>query len=220
MSISEKVVVLSGPSGCGKGTVLDELNILCGDRIHVARSVTTRAPRSSSEDGYFFVTKEQFHSLMEQNRLLETNLYSGSRHLYGTLRSELETGAECTILEIDVNGLMQLRACGLFPEKGCLTGIFLAPPSAEELLRRLRGRNTESPETILSRLKTAVEEVAQLHRYDHVLITDVPAQDTAQNLMQIIFGDARSLSPCSFDPARFIRDTEELLRQLESAPIR
>ena len=162
--------MIAGPSGVGKGSVVNGL--LAGDRERLARSVsvTTRAPRPSERDGvdYRFVTDEAFDRQIADDSLLEWAEVVG--HRSGTPREAVEralTAGLDVILEIDVQGARQVRE----RVPGALL-IFLAPPSPGELERRLRGRGTESDERIALRLATADEELAQRSWFDHVVVND------------------------------------------------
>ena len=140
--------MISGPSGCGKGTVLKE--VMKKQNLYYSISMTTRQPREGEVDGvhYHFVSKEQFETLIAQNGVLEHAEYCGN--YYGTPREAVETmrnEGKDVILEIEVVGAAQVR-------ENCpdAVSIFIAPPSIAELKRRLYGRGTESEETIQERI--------------------------------------------------------------------
>ncbi len=164
------LIVLSGPSGVGKGTVRKELFTQPDTNYEYSVSMTTRSPREGEVDGtdYFFKTREDFESLIEQNKLLEYAEYVGN--YYGTpldyVNETLDAGRD-VFLEIEVVGAAQVRAIapdGLF--------IFLAPPSLSALEDRLVGRGTETSEVIQSRVLKAREELEMMNLYDYVVEND------------------------------------------------
>lgn len=164
-----KLLVISGPSGTGKSTVIGHLmEIRPGLEFSV--SATTRAPRPGEVDGreYFFVTHERFDEMVNNGELLEHATFVGNS--YGTPRSQVEQRLEqgiTVILDIEVQGAAQVKAS--MPE--AIT-VFLAPPSLEALEERLRGRGTETEEKILSRLETARQELLLAPTYDYTVVND------------------------------------------------
>lgn len=163
------LVVLSGPSGSGKGTVLQQA-MLQNDNIEVSVSVTTRAPREGELDGvnYYFSTPEAFQKRLEEDGFLEWAEFCGN--FYGTPRDKIEqrlSQGKDVVLEIEVQGAMKVRAA--FPEAVL---IFNLPPSLEELKNRLTGRQTEPPEIVEKRMNTAVWELSQAGNYDYVIVND------------------------------------------------
>ncbi len=163
------IVVVSGFSGTGKGTLMKRLTAEY-DRYMLSVSMTTRQPREGEVDGreYFFTTDEHFEELIREGKFIEHAGYCG--HYYGTPRDfvdrSLEAGKD-VLLEIEVQGALQVLE--IYPEALL---IFVAAPSIEELKKRLNGRGTEDPETIARRLERAKEEVKYIDRYDHLLIND------------------------------------------------
>lgn len=164
------LIVLSGPSGVGKGTVRKELFTQPNTNYEYSVSMTTRSPREGEVDGadYFFKTREDFEKLIEANKLLEYAEYVGN--YYGTpldyVNETLDAGRD-VFLEIEVVGAAQVRAIapdGLF--------IFLAPPSISALEDRLIGRGTETSEVIQSRVRKAREELEMMNLYDYVVEND------------------------------------------------
>lgn len=163
-----RLIVFSAPSGCGKGTMLAE--IVKNGNYHCSISATTRQPRNNEKNGvnYYFITNEEFEQKIKDGAFLE---YAGyCDHYYGTLLSEvddyLEKGID-VILEIEVQGafkVMQKR-----PEA---VSIFVAPPSIEELRRRLKKRGTETDEVIEKRVSEATNELAQAKKYDYIIVND------------------------------------------------
>lgn len=176
------LVVVSGPSGTGKGTVLNEF-FKTQENVHLSISATTRGPRPGEVDGvsYFFMSKEAFLELKAQNGFLENAEFCGN--FYGTPREKvlekLDSGMD-VILEIEVQGAMQVKAS--YP---AAVLIFVVPPSFEELRNRLYGRQTESEEVIEKRLCTAKEELKLIDKYDYILLNDTP-QNAAKRLSVII----------------------------------
>ncbi len=164
------LIVLSGPSGTGKGTVCGLVRQHLGERVEYSISATTRKPRNGEENGreYFFYSKKEFEALREQNGFLEwAQVYD---NYYGTPRAFVEkvlaSGKDC-ILEIDPQGALQVRKA---TEDAVL--VFIAPPSLEELRRRLTGRGTESAEEVEKRLSCAEGELAYRNQYDYIIIND------------------------------------------------
>ena len=170
MSKKGQLIVVSGPSGVGKGTVLGAY--LAG-RENVAYSVsaTTRAPRPGEQDGvhYFFLSREEFESTAQNGGMLEYASYNGN--YYGTPKAPVEQkraqGID-VILEIEVQGALQVK-------KACPDAlmIFVAPPGFDELQSRLTGRHTEDEETVQKRLK-------QAYHYDYVVVNDTVSQAVDQ----------------------------------------
>lgn len=177
------LILISGPSGTGKGTVCDLLRQKHPE-ISYSISATTRQPRPGEQDGvnYYFYTKEKFQEMIEQDQLLEWAEVYGN--FYGTPKQKvidrLEAG-EDILLEIDTQGalnVMKVMPEGLF--------IFLLPPSLEELAARLKGRGTETEESLHRRLGAAVDEIKLATQYRYVVVNDKveDAQDTIANIIE------------------------------------
>ncbi len=164
------LIVLAGPSGVGKGSVVERLRSRDPDGLAYSVSVTTRAPRPGEIDGvaYRFVSDDAFDQMIANDELLEWAEIVG--HRSGTparfVDDMLAQGRD-VILELDVKGAQQVKAA--VPE-ACL--IFLLPPSFEELEQRLRGRGTESPDAVERRLATARWELQQEGWFDHRVVND------------------------------------------------
>lgn len=176
------LVVLSGPSGSGKGTVLKQA-MRSNPNIEVSVSVTTRAPREGEIDGvnYYFLTPEAFQNLLAEDGLLEWAEFCGN--FYGTPREKIEqrlNEGKDVVLEIEVQGAMKVRAA--FPDAVL---VFNLPPSFEELKNRLTGRQTEPPEVVEKRLNTAVWELSQAENYDYVIVND-NVEDAANAFLSIL----------------------------------
>ena len=166
MSKKGLLIVISGPSGVGKGTVVKELMSIRPD-MHISVSATTRTKREGEIDGvnYHYLTEEEFFGIKENDGFVEFAQFCNN--YYGTLKSEvlekLESGIN-VILEIEVQGAMNVRR--KYPEG---VFIYIMPPSLAELRARLMGRNTEPPEVIEERLKTATWEFTHLDKYNYIV---------------------------------------------------
>jgi guanylate kinase len=176
------LVVIAGPSGVGKGTVHARVREALPDSV-LSVSATTRPARPHERDGvdYRFVDQEGFEAMVSGDELLEWAEYAD--HLYGTPRAAVEAAVadgRTVVLDIEVQGAVQVRDRD--PEALL---IFLAPPSFEELERRLRGRGTEDEEYLARRLAIAHEEVAQRDRFDVVVVNDDLDRCVAQVLAAI-----------------------------------
>lgn len=177
------LILISGPSGTGKGTVCDLLRQKYPE-ISYSISATTRQPRPGEQDGvnYYFYTKEKFREMIDQGQLLEWAEVYGN--FYGTPKQKvldrLDAG-EDILLEIDTQGalnVMKVMPEGLF--------IFLLPPSLEELAARLKGRGTETEESLHRRLGAAVDEIKLATKYRYVVVNDEveDAQETIANIIE------------------------------------
>ena len=162
------LTVISGFSGVGKGTIVKEL--VSSGEYALSVSATSRSPRTGEENGreYFFLTREEFKSMINDNGLIEWAEYVGN--FYGTPRKYTEeklAAGENVILEIEPQGAMKVKK--QYPEAVL---IFVVPPSANELERRLTERGTEDKNTIRKRLKRAAEETEFIENYDYIVIND------------------------------------------------
>lgn len=163
------LIVVSGFSGAGKGTLMKAL-LSHYDNYALSISMTTRAPRPGEEEGreYFFVDKDTFEDQIAKEQLIEYAQYCGN--YYGTPKTYVEEQFEQghdVILEIEIQGALKIQE--RFPDALLL---FVMPPSAQELKKRLVGRATESMEVIEKRLKRANEEAAGIEKYDYIVIND------------------------------------------------
>ena len=163
------LVVVSGFSGAGKGTIMKRIAEKY-DNYALSVSATTREPREGEVEGksYFFVRKERFEKMIDEDELLEYAKYV--EHYYGTPRKFVEdclNQGKDVILEIEIQGALKIKK--RYPESLL---VFLAPPSAEELRKRLMGRKTENEETIHKRLCRAIVEAEGVEAYDYILVNE------------------------------------------------
>ena len=200
------LTVVSGFSGSGKGTIMKELMKKYADSYALSISATTRNPRPGETDGveYFFRTKEQFEQMIKEDALIEYAQFVGN--YYGTpkayVEEQLEAGKD-VILEIEIQGALKVKE--KFPDTLLL---FVTPPSAGELERRLRGRGTETDEVIKSRLKRAVEEAEFMDRYDYILVND-DLETCVQEMHELIQAQRHKTS----QNQEFIVEMKEDLKQ-------
>lgn len=170
MTSTSRPIVLSGPSGSGKSTLLKRLFAEYPDRFGFSVSHTTRQPRPGEQDGvaYHFVTNDQFDDLIAQKAFIEHAKFSGNQ--YGTSIKAVKDVTNTCILDIDMQGVIQVKNTDL----NCRY-VFIAPPSIEELESRLKGRGTESEESLKARLDQAKKEMAWAQggkEHDLVIVND------------------------------------------------
>ena len=185
MKLNERglLVVLSGPSGVGKGTVRKALFQMPNHDLVYSVSMTTRAPRVGEVDGvdYYFVSKEEFLKGIKENRFLEWAEFVGQ--YYGTpkdkIEEQLDRGKE-VVLEIEVEGALQVRK-----QMKDAVFIFLVPPGKQALYDRLKQRGTEALEIVLERMKKAESEFLLAHKYDYIVVND-EVNNAADRIMAII----------------------------------
>ena len=163
------LLVISGFSGAGKGTVMKEI-MKKYDDYALSISATTRLPREGEVDGreYFFKTVEQFKQMINENKLIEYANYVGN--YYGTPKEYVENHLEAgknVILEIEIQGALNIKK--LYPDAVLM---FIMPPDAKELENRLRGRGTEDEKTVHARLMRAAEEAEGVEAYDYIVVND------------------------------------------------
>lgn len=181
------IVVLTAPSGAGKTTIAHRV-LDAMPTMQFSVSATTRAPRPEETDGedYHFMSPEEFRTRIDAGELLEFEEVYPDR-FYGTLRSEVErkTEAGAVLLDIDVKGALNVKR--IFGDDALV--LFVAPPSVEELQRRLEGRGTEDPEAVRDRLERAEQELAQSDAYDAVVVNDeldVAVEETLTRIRQFL----------------------------------
>ena len=178
----KKLIIITGPSGVGKGTVVKELLDRNKD-IWLSISATTRNPRVGEKDGlnYYFISEERFKDMIDKKEFLEWAQFAGN--YYGTPLSTVNEKIEkgfVVLLEIEVEGAKQIKE--KFPES---LSIFLLPPSKEELEKRIRNRGTEKEEAIDRRLSRANYEIASSNQFDFVL-TNHDVDETVKEVFKII----------------------------------
>jgi guanylate kinase len=207
------LLVLSAPSGGGKSSIAR--NLLQGrDDLGYSVSATTRPIREGERDGrdYHFFTREEFLRRRQAGEFLESATYGGQ--LYGTLKSEIDrifAAGRHAVLDIEIEGARQIRAS--FPNS---LHLFVLPPSAEVLIRRLKGRNTEPPEVVRERITRAVEELDAVAEYDYVVVNQDLVIAVAQ-VAAILDAEARRVSRQSDLPqviARLRRDVAAAVEKI------
>jgi len=185
------VLVVTGPSGVGKGTLIRRLLARRPD-YRLSVSATTRSPREGEVDGrdYHFLSEQEFERRLAAGDFLEHALYAGNH--YGTLKAEVDRTSGNLVLEIEVEGARQVRQA--LPEA---TQVFIAPPSDETLRQRLEGRMTDAPEVIERRLARAKEELAARQEFKRVIVNDDldRAVEELADLAATIEGETRATAP-------------------------
>lgn len=177
------LIVISGPSGVGKGTVRKALFDMKNHNLVYSVSMTTRSPRENEVDGrdYFFVTRDEFEKNIQEDKFLEWAEFVGQ--YYGTPKDKveefLEQGKE-VVLEIEVEGALQVRE-----KMKDAVFIFIVPPSKKALYDRLKSRGTEAPEIIEQRFKKAENEFNLAYKYDYIVVND-DVNNAADRIMAII----------------------------------
>ena len=202
------LIVLSGPSGAGKGTICNEL-LKQVDTLSLSISMTTRSPRESEVDGkdYYFVTKEQFEEDIKKGNFLEYAKVHGDNY-YGTPKRKVEeslASGKDIILEIDIQGALEVKEK---MEESIF--IFIMPPSMRELKDRLIKRNTESKDKIIERFKNAYKEINEVTKYNYIVIND-EIQNAVDKVKAIILAEK-----CRVDRIEDfeLNNEEELLHEL------
>lgn len=198
------LVVVSAPSGGGKGTILKEL-FARNDNLRLSVSATTRSPRPGEENGkqYYFMSREEFEGMIREGKMLEHAQYVGN--YYGTPRGPVDKWigeGRDVILEIEVQGGAQVKK--LMPE--CVS-VFILPPSMAVLAERLRGRGTEDEETVLKRLETARQEIPCAKDYDYVVFND-RLEDAVEDILTILRAEKLKYSRNADSIERVINNAE------------
>jgi len=198
------LVVISGPSGSGKGTVVKRLREIMPE-VSLSVSATTRAPREGEADGreYYFITRDDFEDMVAQGEILEFTSYCGN--YYGTPKKEAEriTGeGKDLILEIEVDGASQIKR--LVPDS---VTIMLIPPSISILEKRLRGRGTETEQVIANRLARAREEIKLAPTYDYVVVNeDEGIDECAEAIRNIIRAERNKSARMAYITDKFLEN--------------
>jgi guanylate kinase len=212
------VVVLAAPSGGGKTTIARALVARWPERYGFSVSATTRAPRPGERDGedYFFLSKDEFRRRQAADDFLESAEYAGE--LYGTPQAEVDrvlAAGRHVLLDIEVQGARQVRKRYPPPASRAL---FILPPSAAELRRRLKGRRTESPDEMRQRLETAIRELRQAEAFDHVVVNEDlhTTVVTVHNLVETPAAPWTELEPTRIDLIRAL--IAELTQKTKEIP--
>ena len=201
------LIVVSGPSGAGKDTIVNEVVKRENINAWISISMTSRSPRGQEENGkeYFFVTREEFEENISKNNFLEYAEYNGN--YYGTPKHKIEEylnkGID-VILIIEIQGALQIKE--LIPEA---LFIFIMPPSMEELKKRLIARGTDSPDKIISRFKRAYQEINEVTKYNYVVVND-DLENAVDKVSAILLSEK-----CRVDRIEevFLNSNEELLHE-------
>lgn len=184
--------IVSGPSGTGKGTIMDEyFKKYPSDNTFLSISMTSRNPRPTDAEGvtYYFKTREEFEYLIEHDGLAEWTEFCGN--YYGTPKkpvNDMLAMGKNVVLEIEVDGGMQVKKAF-----DSAVGIFVLPPSLDELKRRLRNRNTESEDVIKTRIARAFKEIKEIDNYDYVIVNDDIGQ-SVETFRSIMIGECQRVS--------------------------
>lgn len=189
------LIVISGPSGAGKGTICKAL-LEREDNLYISVSATTRSPRKGEVDGvnYYFLTQEEFKKKVDNNEFLEWAEVHGN--YYGTPKFNVEemiNEGKNIILEIDVQGALNVK-------KNCENGvfIFILPPSMEELKRRIIARGSETPESLIKRFKTAYEEINYISKYNYAVVND-DLEEAVKKVQNILYAEDCRVSNIDYD---------------------
>lgn len=201
------IIVISGPSGSGKGTVIHKLMDIYPN-IWYSVSATSRAIRANDIPGetYYFITKEEFEEKIKNNEFLEYTCYNGN--YYGTYKKHIEdkinSGLD-VILELDVPGALNIKR--MIPSSIC---IFIMPPSMEELKSRLVNRKTDSKDAIIERFKTSYQEINMVNDYNYVVVND-EIDTAAKKIKSILISEK-----CRVDRIEeiYLGNKEELIHEL------
>ena len=201
------LIIISAPSGAGKGSVINEL-LKMDNNLWLSISATSRPMRTNDEEGktYYFYTKEEFENKIKEDYFLEYASYAGN--YYGTpkkyIKEKIDSGKDVN-LEIEIQGAMQVKK--LIPEALC---IFIMPPSLKELKKRLIGRNTDTKDKILERFKIAYQEMNEVTKYNYVVVNN-EIDVAADKILSIIKAEK-----CRVDRIEevFLNNEEEYMHEM------
>lgn len=204
--MDKKLYIISGFSGCGKGTILKEV-LSRNPNLQIAISTTTRSPRFPNEAGYFFVTKSEFENQILAGDFLEYTQYN--ENYYGTSIKSIQDiwdQSKTAIVEINPTGFLSLKKMFSDPALGVeVVSVFITTPTAEQLYAQLVGRNSENAESLRRRLAEAVKECDLAESYDHILVNH--NVDRAAGIIdRFISSGAFSEFDCNFDFQSFRLD--------------
>lgn len=205
--MKHNIMIFSGSAGSGKGTVLKLARAMC-PRLKLSVSMTTRAPRPGEQNGreYYFVSREEFLKTLEEDGFLEHAEYCGN--FYGTPKKQffqmIEDGF-VPVLEIETDGAIQVMK-----KLDSFLSVYLTPPDYETLEARLRGRGTETEESIQKRLKTAKDEIHRSELYQNVIVNfDGAAEDAAKAMVELV-EEGSTESHC------LVKDREAFLKSFQN----
>ncbi len=204
--MKHNILIFSGSAGSGKGTVLKLARAMC-PKLKLSISMTTRAPRPGEQNGreYYFVTKEEFLQTLKEDGFLEHTEYCGN--YYGTPRKQffqmIDDGF-VPVLEIETDGAEQVMK-----KLDSFLSVYLTPPDYTTLEARLRGRGTETEDSILKRLKTAKDELFRSELYQNIIINDDGCAEDAAKAMVELVENGETQSPY------LVKDREAFLRDFQ-----
>ena len=199
------LIVLSGPSGSGKGTICSELTRY-KKNLHISISATSRTPRFEDIEGksYYFKTVQEFEDMIKNDELLEWVKYCDN--YYGTPKKNIDSKLEQeidVILEIEVNGALSVKK--KYPDSVL---IFIVPPRYEDLIKRLRGRGTENEEVIFKRIEKATIEIQSIEYYDYLVVNDT-IENAVSQVLAIIDSEKKKVSRNKYEINKFVENLKE-----------
>jgi guanylate kinase len=205
-----RIIFVSGPSGAGKGTIVRRFLMKTPGTV-LACSYTDR-PMRNPEENYYFVNTAAISQMIASGEFLEYTYNAG--HYYGTSKEEIrriEKRGYRPLLEVDTAGFRQLKESPLFASRGTVS-LFIVPPSAHALVRRLEGRKSESEATMLARLRTSLKELEALPLYDAVLVND-SIEQTVSRMEAVLEGEEKG---DAFDAESFMEELKAIVGEMEA----